>query len=62
MTEVFEGANAMENGQYEAYWRATYPNRRLTTLMELVSEEHTVFIVVYFEENTEAGFTPAQAL
>lgn len=53
MTEVFEGVNAMENGQYEVYWRATYPNRRLTTLMELASEEHTVYVIVYFEEDAE---------
>lgn len=53
MTEVFEGANAMENGQYEAYWHATYPERGLTTLMELVSDEHTVYIIVYFEEDAD---------
>ena len=51
MTEVAQGAKAMEDGQYEAYWRAAYPERRLTTLMELTSDDYTVYVVVYFNEN-----------
>ena len=53
MTEVVEGASVMRNGQYVEDWRATYPDRKLTTLMELTSEEHTVYIIVYFEEVAE---------
>lgn len=53
MTEVFEGANAMENGQYEAYWRATYPDRRMTTLVEVTFDEQTAYVVVYSEEDAE---------
>lgn len=53
MTEVFAGANAMENGQYEAYWRATYPDRRMTTLVEVTFDEQTAYVVVYSEEDAE---------
>lgn len=52
MTEVFEGVNAMENEQHEAYWRANYPHCRLTSLTEVVFDEQTAYVVVYFEADT----------
>lgn len=61
-TEVFENANAVESEKYAEHWRETYPERKLRKVMALGFDEHTVFIVVYFEENTEAESTPAQAL
>lgn len=52
MTEVFEGVNAMGNEQYEAYWHAIYPHCRLTSLTEVVFDEQTAYVVVYFEADT----------
>lgn len=62
VTEVFENADAMEGEKYAEHWREAYPERKLRRVMALGSDEHTVFIVVYFEENTEAESTPFQAL
>lgn len=61
-TEVFENANAVESEKYAEQWRETYPERKLRRVMALGFDEHTVFIVVYFEENAEAESTPVQAL
>ena len=56
-TEDFENADAMESEKYAEHWCETYPERKLRRVMALGFDEHTVFIVVYFEENTEAEST-----
>ena len=51
-TEVFE-AGAMEDGAFADYWRAKYPERRLSTIATYGFDTHTAVVVVYFEEIAE---------
>ncbi len=51
-TEVFE-TDAMEDGAFEDYWCAKYPDRRLSMIATYGFDTHKAFVVVYFEEITE---------